>query len=175
MKLFAIFPETQVNPILNIRLQRIFTRAASWQILPVLWRGTLIITKLEKILVMNNLALLFSCILFYSHREKNSLLASQRRLERKLKELNMTLDEERETHSEQRDQVHTLNTYYTHDNLKTELSTRTSFSPTAYSASESFEEAGGWRRNGAGKDRGTEEKGSERHGGTDGAQGLLAV
>uniref|UniRef100_A0A3Q3VQQ9 Cingulin n=1 Tax=Mola mola TaxID=94237 RepID=A0A3Q3VQQ9_MOLML len=38
-------------------------------------------------------------------REKNTLLASQRRLERKLKELNMTLDEERETHSEQRDQL----------------------------------------------------------------------
>lgn len=38
-------------------------------------------------------------------REKNSVLASQRRLERKLKELNMTLEEERETHTEQRDQV----------------------------------------------------------------------
>ncbi|XP_029359265.1 cingulin isoform X2 [Echeneis naucrates] len=38
-------------------------------------------------------------------REKNSVLASQRRLERKLKELNMTLDEERQTHTEQRDQL----------------------------------------------------------------------
>ncbi|XP_041842788.1 cingulin isoform X2 [Melanotaenia boesemani] len=38
-------------------------------------------------------------------REKNSVLASQRRLERKLKELNMTLDEEKHTHTEQRDQL----------------------------------------------------------------------
>ncbi|XP_028281965.1 cingulin isoform X2 [Parambassis ranga] len=38
-------------------------------------------------------------------REKNSVLASQRRLERKLKDLNMTLDEERHTHTEQRDQL----------------------------------------------------------------------
>ncbi|XP_053183775.1 cingulin isoform X2 [Scomber japonicus] len=38
-------------------------------------------------------------------REKNSMLASQRRLERKLKELNMVLDEERQTHVEQRDQL----------------------------------------------------------------------
>ncbi|XP_077382485.1 cingulin isoform X2 [Festucalex cinctus] len=38
-------------------------------------------------------------------REKNSLLASQRRLERKLKELNMVLDEEREAHTEQKDQL----------------------------------------------------------------------
>uniref|UniRef100_A0A4W6FUY9 Cingulin n=1 Tax=Lates calcarifer TaxID=8187 RepID=A0A4W6FUY9_LATCA len=38
-------------------------------------------------------------------REKNSVLASQRRLERKLKELNMTLDEERQTQTEQRDQL----------------------------------------------------------------------
>ncbi|KAF7669741.1 hypothetical protein LDENG_00146820 [Lucifuga dentata] len=38
-------------------------------------------------------------------REKNSTLASQRRLERKLKELNMTLDEERQQHIEQRDQL----------------------------------------------------------------------
>ncbi|XP_042346342.1 cingulin isoform X2 [Plectropomus leopardus] len=38
-------------------------------------------------------------------REKNSVLASQRRLERKLKDLNMTLDEERQTHTEQRDQL----------------------------------------------------------------------
>ncbi|KAM3872928.1 cingulin [Diretmus argenteus] len=38
-------------------------------------------------------------------REKNTMLASQRRLERKLKELNMTLDEERQQHTEQRDQL----------------------------------------------------------------------
>ncbi|CAG6015405.1 unnamed protein product [Menidia menidia] len=38
-------------------------------------------------------------------REKNSVLASQRRLERKLKDINMTLDEERHTHTEQRDQL----------------------------------------------------------------------
>ncbi|XP_059195304.1 cingulin isoform X2 [Centropristis striata] len=38
-------------------------------------------------------------------REKNSVLASQRRLERKLKDLNMTLDEEKHTHTEQRDQL----------------------------------------------------------------------
>ncbi|KAF7227278.1 transcript variant X2 [Nothobranchius furzeri] len=38
-------------------------------------------------------------------REKNSVLASQRRMERKLKELNMTLDEERHVHTEQRDQL----------------------------------------------------------------------
>ncbi|XP_031155152.1 cingulin isoform X2 [Sander lucioperca] len=38
-------------------------------------------------------------------REKNSVFASQRRLERKLKDLNMTLDEEKQTHTEQRDQL----------------------------------------------------------------------
>uniref|UniRef100_A0A3B4A0L1 Cingulin n=1 Tax=Periophthalmus magnuspinnatus TaxID=409849 RepID=A0A3B4A0L1_9GOBI len=38
-------------------------------------------------------------------REKNTVLATQRRLERKLKDLNMTLDEERHNHSEQRDQL----------------------------------------------------------------------
>uniref|UniRef100_A0A3Q0RVJ4 Cingulin n=1 Tax=Amphilophus citrinellus TaxID=61819 RepID=A0A3Q0RVJ4_AMPCI len=38
-------------------------------------------------------------------REKNAVLATQRRLERKLKDLNMTLDEERQTHTEQRDQL----------------------------------------------------------------------
>lgn len=36
------------------------------------------------------------------------MLASQRRVERKLKDLNMTLDEERQTHTEQRDQVQTM-------------------------------------------------------------------
>lgn len=38
-------------------------------------------------------------------REKNTVLGTQRRLERKLKDLNMTLDEERQHHSEQRDQL----------------------------------------------------------------------
>ncbi|XP_057196519.1 cingulin [Triplophysa rosa] len=38
-------------------------------------------------------------------REKNTMLSSQRRLERKLKELNITLDEERQQHAEQRDQL----------------------------------------------------------------------
>ncbi|XP_056142393.1 cingulin [Lampris incognitus] len=38
-------------------------------------------------------------------REKTAMLASQRRLERKLKDLNMTLDEERQQHTEQRDQL----------------------------------------------------------------------
>lgn len=38
-------------------------------------------------------------------REKNSIQASQRRMERKLKELNATLDQERSQHVEQRDQV----------------------------------------------------------------------
>ncbi|XP_037310057.1 cingulin isoform X3 [Pungitius pungitius] len=38
-------------------------------------------------------------------REKNSVLASQRRLERKLKDLSLTLDEEKQTHTEQRDQL----------------------------------------------------------------------
>ncbi|XP_076009945.1 cingulin isoform X2 [Genypterus blacodes] len=38
-------------------------------------------------------------------REKNTVLASQRRLERKLKELTMTLDEEKQQHTEQRDQL----------------------------------------------------------------------
>ncbi|XP_078788781.1 cingulin isoform X1 [Oryzias latipes] len=41
----------------------------------------------------------------FEEREKNSVLASQRRSERKLKELNMTLDEERHAHTEQRDQL----------------------------------------------------------------------
>lgn len=40
-------------------------------------------------------------------REKSSILASQRRMERKLKELNATLDQERTQHVEQRDQVTT--------------------------------------------------------------------
>ncbi|XP_069393639.1 cingulin isoform X3 [Paralichthys olivaceus] len=37
-------------------------------------------------------------------REKNSFLASQRRLERKLKDLSLMLDEERQTHTDQKDQ-----------------------------------------------------------------------
>uniref|UniRef100_A0A3B5MRP9 Cingulin n=1 Tax=Xiphophorus couchianus TaxID=32473 RepID=A0A3B5MRP9_9TELE len=43
-----------------------------------------------------------------AEEEKNTMLSSQRRLERKLKELNMTLDEERQMHTEQRDQQLTL-------------------------------------------------------------------
>ncbi|XP_034409828.1 cingulin isoform X2 [Cyclopterus lumpus] len=43
--------------------------------------------------------------LMSEEREKNSVLASQRRLERKLKDLNMILDEEKQTHTEQRDQL----------------------------------------------------------------------
>ncbi|CAL8360878.1 unnamed protein product [Arctogadus glacialis] len=38
-------------------------------------------------------------------REKNSMVASQRRLERKLKELSMAQDEERQQHTDQRDQL----------------------------------------------------------------------
>lgn len=38
-------------------------------------------------------------------REKTSIMASQRRTERKLKELNATLDQERSQHVEQRDQL----------------------------------------------------------------------
>ncbi|XP_031431939.1 cingulin [Clupea harengus] len=38
-------------------------------------------------------------------REKNAALSSQRRLERKLKEMNITLDEERQQYSEQRDSL----------------------------------------------------------------------
>ncbi|XP_060936529.1 cingulin isoform X2 [Limanda limanda] len=37
-------------------------------------------------------------------RDKNTVLASQRRMERKLKDLSLMLDEERQTHTEQRDQ-----------------------------------------------------------------------
>lgn len=44
-------------------------------------------------------------------REKSSILASQRRMERKLKELNATLDQERIQHVEQRDQVPVLSRY----------------------------------------------------------------
>ncbi|XP_062254791.1 cingulin isoform X3 [Platichthys flesus] len=42
--------------------------------------------------------------LLSEEREKNSILASQRRLERKLKDLSLMLDEERQAHTEQRDQ-----------------------------------------------------------------------
>ncbi|XP_076865751.1 cingulin isoform X3 [Brachyhypopomus gauderio] len=38
-------------------------------------------------------------------REKNSILAAQRRMERKLKDVNATLDQERNQHAEQRDQL----------------------------------------------------------------------
>lgn len=44
-------------------------------------------------------------IQFCFHREKASIQASHRRNERKLKELNATLDQERSQHVEQRDQV----------------------------------------------------------------------
>lgn len=37
--------------------------------------------------------------------DKNAALSSQRRLERKLKEMSMTLDEDRQQITEQRDQV----------------------------------------------------------------------
>lgn len=40
-------------------------------------------------------------------REKSSILAAQRRMERKLKDISATLDQERNQHAEQRDQVHT--------------------------------------------------------------------
>lgn len=56
-----------------------------------------------KVLVINAMHLMICS--FVCKREKNSVVASQRRLERKLKELNMTLDEERQTHTEQKDQV----------------------------------------------------------------------
>lgn len=59
--------------------------------------------ELMEVLVINMLARV--CLLPCVKREKNSVLASQRRLERKLKELNMAMEEERETHTEQRDQV----------------------------------------------------------------------
>lgn len=47
------------------------------------------------------------CLIFTLNfsREKSSILASQRRMERKLKEVNATLDQERSQHVEQRDQV----------------------------------------------------------------------
>lgn len=38
-------------------------------------------------------------------REKSSIQSAQRRLERKLKEVNITLDEERNRHAEQKEQV----------------------------------------------------------------------
>lgn len=111
------------------------------------------------------------------------MVASQRRLERKLKDLNMTLDEERQTHTEQRDQVHTFTSYcmsvfdmgiYQHQTHIQSNFTLTLSCVAACSESESSKEAGGRRRDGAGEDRWTEEKGSERHGGTDGAQRRLA-
>lgn len=96
-------------------------------------------------------------------REKNSVLGSQRRLERKLKELNMTMEEEREAHTEQRDQVllsppaecQGLRLYRTQSNTPSAVA--------ACSQSESSEETGGRGGDGAGKDRSPEEKGSKRH------------
>ena len=42
------------------------------------------------------------------------MMAAQRRLERKLKELSMTQDEERQQHTDQRDQVNSLIHSLTH-------------------------------------------------------------
>lgn len=103
------------------------------------------------------------------------MLASQRRLERKLKDLNMMLDEERQTHTEQRDQVYTFTSNcisvfeftLTHRNILISNYTSTLSCVAACSESESSKEAGRRRRDRAGKDRWTEKKGSERHGGTD--------
>lgn len=50
----------------------------------------------------------FSLKMSCEFREKASIQASQRRMERKLKELNATLDQERNQHAEQRDQVKPL-------------------------------------------------------------------
>lgn len=41
----------------------------------------------------------------FFHREKSVLLSSNRKLERKIKELSLQLDEERQSSSNQRDQV----------------------------------------------------------------------
>lgn len=62
---------------------------------------------------VNMITFLMPFFLLYMLREKNSVLASQRRAERKLKELNLMLDEERQTHTEQRDQVYTFSIYCT--------------------------------------------------------------
>lgn len=113
------------------------------------------------------------CLFLCVKREKNSVLASQRRLERKLKELNMAMEEERETHIEQRDQVshspsaagQALRLYPIQENASSAVA--------ACSSSKSSEETGGRGRDGAGKDWGPEEKGTERHGRTDGAEGSL--
>lgn len=61
-----------------------------------------------------------------------------------------------------------------HGNISASNYTLTSSCVAAFSESESSKEAGGRRRDRAGKDRRPEEKGSERHGGTDGAQRGLA-
>lgn len=118
-------------------------------------------------------------------REKNSVFASQRRLERKLKDLSMTLDEERQTHTDQSDKVLTF-TPYRMSLLKftgmkcllcskiTLIDTLTLFCVAVCFEGEGSEEAGGRRRDRAGKDRWSEEKSSERHGGADGVQRRLA-
>lgn len=49
----------------------------------------------------------YSVLILNISREKSSIVASQRRMERKLKEVNATLDQERTQHVEQRDQVRT--------------------------------------------------------------------
>lgn len=59
--------------------------------------------EMMEVLIINPLVRV--CLVLCVKREKNSVLASQRRLERKLKDLNMAMEEERETLNEQRDQV----------------------------------------------------------------------
>lgn len=49
--------------------------------------------------------LVVNFVSIFVYREKSSIQASQRRMERKLKELNAMLDQERTQHVEQRDQV----------------------------------------------------------------------
>lgn len=112
---------------------------------------------------------------FVCKREKNSVVASQRRLERKLKELNLTLDEERQTHTEQKDQVFAPVTHLAFNiwpGKNQNLSPRFHFA--APSEGEGSEEAGGWRGDGAGEDRDAEEEGPEGPGGAAGAQGRPA-
>lgn len=103
------------------------------------------------------------------------MVASQRRLERKLKELNMTLDEERQTHTEQKDQVFApvFSWVSTSDQEQTR-SSHPQFCFAAPSEGEGSEEAGGRRGDGAGEDRDAEEEGPEGPGGAAGAQGRPA-
>lgn len=73
----------------------------------LLLKGMLVV-EIGPVLLINMPTCLMLCSCLVYVREKNSVLGSQRRLERKLKELSMTLDEERHTHTEQRDQVWTF-------------------------------------------------------------------